>query len=216
MASRIIHYAIAKQLLNHYNPKDIKRFYLGSILPDASNSSNRETHFNKHIDNKYKTHDLRLFRDKYLNKILNDDLYLAYYLHLLQDIIFRYVVYNECNFNPYEEGYVSKLHNDYHILNRYYIDKYNLEYEFEIPNNIYEEELLKEYSFNIEKFLLDMKNDFKDNINEETKLLTSEISDLYINQAIDLCKKEIAALFNNNDHINEDDYKWERRNASKE
>lgn len=211
MASRIIHYAIAKQLLNHYKPKDIKRFYLGAILPDASNSSNKETHFNKYIDNKYKTLDLRLFRDKYLNKILNDDLYLAYYLHLLQDIIFRSVLYNEYNFNPYENDNVSKLHNDYHILNKYYIDKYNLEYEFEIPKNIHEEELLKEYSFNIEEFLLDMRNDFKDNINEKTKLLTSDILDLYINKAIDLCIKEIDALFIDNNYINEDDYKWERK-----
>ena len=56
-----------------------------------------------------------------------------------------------------------------------------------------------------------MKNDFKDNINEKTKLLTSEILDLYINKTIDLCIKEVDALFIDNNYINEDDYKWERK-----
>ena len=211
MASRIIHYALAKEILKHYNYKDSNRFYLGSVLPDASKTNNREAHFNKYLDNDTKkTHDLTLFRGLYLDKMLDDDLYLAYYLHLLEDIIFREFMYHKFDFNPYEKGYISTLHNDYHILNKYFIDKYNLEFEIEIPNNIYEEELIKAYEFNIEEFLNEMKEDFKDNINEEAKFFTKEKADKFFNKCLEICLKEIDAIFINHKYLNEDDYKWIR------
>lgn len=211
MASRIIHYAITKELLKYYKVKDKNRFYLGSILPDASISQNRETHFNKYLDNDTKkTHDLTLFRKKYLDKMLIDDLYLGYYLHLLEDIIFRQYMYNKFEFNPYEKGYIKRLHLDYHILNKYYIDKYDLKFEIEIPNDIYNEELLKEYEFDIENFLEEMKKDFEDNEEDEAIFLTKEKADSYIKNVIDICIHEIDAIFINHNYLNEDDYKWIR------
>ena len=45
MASRIMHLAIGKQLEKHIEIKDIERFRLGQILPDAI-ISNRGVPFN--------------------------------------------------------------------------------------------------------------------------------------------------------------------------
>ena len=47
MASRIMHLAICKQLEKYIEVKDIDRFRLGQILPDAV-ISNQEVPFNSH------------------------------------------------------------------------------------------------------------------------------------------------------------------------
>lgn len=48
-----------------------------------------------------------------------DDLYLGYYLHLVQDICYRHFVYDKYKWNPMIPGNVEKLHKDYSIINIY-------------------------------------------------------------------------------------------------
>ena len=52
-----------------------------------------------------------------------DDLYLGYYLHLIQDMLYRRVMYGEHGWNSSVPGNVEKLHRDYEILNEYVSDE---------------------------------------------------------------------------------------------
>ena len=55
-----------------------------------------------------------------------DDFYLGYYLHLVQDVLYRRFVYDKYHWNPMIPGNVERLHRDYAIVNGYIIKKYNL------------------------------------------------------------------------------------------
>lgn len=58
-----------------------------------------------------------------------DDLYLGYYLHLIQDMLYRRFLYGEHGWNSSIPGNVEKLHRDYEILNGYVAEKYGLSRE---------------------------------------------------------------------------------------
>ena len=45
-----------------------------------------------------------------------DDLYLGYYLHLVQDLYYRNYLYVENHWNSAIPGNVEKLHHDYCVL----------------------------------------------------------------------------------------------------
>lgn len=93
MASRIIHLAVTNCLLKNYRYKDKNRIELGSILPDAITDGN--SHMKIWISGgTKKTYDLTGFRSRFLSEMLEDDLYLGYYLHLVQDMYFRNFVYH--------------------------------------------------------------------------------------------------------------------------
>ena len=91
MASRILHLAAAKLILDEHPAADEKRFRLGSILPDAGERVS--AHFRVRIDGGTKTMmALGGFRARFADK-MDDPLYLGYYLHLVQDIVFaRYSI----------------------------------------------------------------------------------------------------------------------------
>lgn len=108
MASTIMHLSIADEISKQIEIKDINRFRIGSIITDAyMNRYDRKiSHFKDKIENGSKVIiKLREFREKYADKIVNDDLYLGYYMHLIQDILYRQFVYGEYNWNPRPELY---------------------------------------------------------------------------------------------------------------
>lgn len=116
MASRIMHLAIAGGVAQKTEIKDIKRFRLGIVLPDAySPEVNTEiSHLKINIlEGTKKTYKLAYFRETYADEIIKDSLYLGYYMHLIQDILYRKFVYDKYKWNPMIEGNVKRLHNDY-------------------------------------------------------------------------------------------------------
>ena len=114
MASRILHLAAAKLILDEHPVADEKRFRLGSILPDAGERVS--AHFRVRIDGGTKTMmALSGFRARFADK-MDDPLYLGYYLHLVQDIVFRKVFYldhYQCEYTDrpscFGNGYVEML-----------------------------------------------------------------------------------------------------------
>ena len=66
---------------------------------------------------------LECFRDRYGKYMKKDDLYLGYYLHLIQDMLYRRVMYGEHGWNSSVPGNVEKLYRDYEILNEYVSDE---------------------------------------------------------------------------------------------
>ena len=115
MASSIMHLSVAAELAQKHEFKDLERLKFGVILPDAGEG--QKGHLGKHIwgFNK-KAYNFELFREKFGELMKTDDLYLGYYLHLVQDICYRHFVYDKYKWNPMIPGNVEKLHKDYRIL----------------------------------------------------------------------------------------------------
>lgn len=120
MASRILHLAAAKLILDEHPAADEKRFRLGSILPDAGDRVS--AHFRVRIDGGTKTMmALSDFRARFADK-MDDPLYLGYYLHLVQDIVFRKVFYLDHGWKVDSPQKVERLYDDYRILNTWAIE----------------------------------------------------------------------------------------------
>ena len=209
MASRIIHLAIAKEISAVHPTKDGERFRLGSVLPDASPS--KASHFNKYIENNTrKTHDLTAFRQRYGEKIQSDELYLGYYLHLLEDVLFRHYMFEVIGFDPRPEGNIARLHQDYQLTNRYVAERYGLKGGLSLPENLAEEPLLQEYAFEVEDFLREMEGDFANQPSGKTVFFTEEMAQRYIELAVKACLQELDALQGKAAHFDEDRYSWKR------
>ena len=133
MASGIMHLAIIKKISETYRCKEPKRLNFGAVLPDYS-EDRRKAHLRILVWGRNKrTYDLNGFRARFGAKIREDDLYLGYYLHLVQDVIYRHFVYDRYHWNPNIPGHTEKLHNDYSLLNLYVREKYGLENDLRIP-----------------------------------------------------------------------------------
>lgn len=210
MASRIIHLAITDRISKKYKCKDKNRLELGSILPDAVTSGNR--HLKISIsDGTKKTYDLTGFRSSFLAQILQDDLYLGYYLHLVQDLYFREFVYHRHHWDQLPPGNVERLHNDYALINQYVIQKYALSNNITIPVSFDEEPLNRLGCFSICEFLTDMKTDFQSCPTGTIFFFTREMADEYIAYACEKCEQEIYSLFNDSDCLDEAMLAWQRR-----
>lgn len=128
MASSMIHLAIVQEMRKEVSFRDINRLFLGVILPDGAVAGN--SHLKKKIcKNTRYTYDLEFFRDRYGKYMEKDDLYLGYYLHLIQDMLYRRFMYGDHGWNSSAPGNVKKLHRDYEILNEYISKKYGLSQE---------------------------------------------------------------------------------------
>ena len=109
MASSMIHLAIVQEMRKKVSFRDINRLFLGVILPDGAVAGN--SHLKKKIcENTRYTYDLEFFRDRYGKYMEKDDLYLGYYLHLIQDMLYRRFMYGDHGWNSSAPGTVSYTH----------------------------------------------------------------------------------------------------------
>lgn len=214
MASRVIHLAIANEIIKEVQINDIERFRFGIILPDAY-KHNIQSATDSHLkysneDGTKKTFKLAWFRETYGGLMNEDELYLGYYLHLIQDIVFRYFVYSLHNWDPYPNGNIERLHNDYRLLNNYVIDKYNITNSLIIPDDINDEPIFGIYPFDTEQLMSDFKTDFKSYNNGETFFFTKKMADDYIKMATEKSLVEVKALENGTSSIDELKWAWDK------
>lgn len=211
MASRIIHLAIANEIAKEIEIEDMNRFRLGSILPDAyakglgTSTSHLKTKINNNTQNTYR---LAWFREQYKNEMQHDSLYLGYYIHLIQDIIFRHFVYDDYKWDPVPEGNVQRLHNDYGLINTYVIDKYNISDELNIPSDLNGEALIEIYPFDLEQLKINFIGDFQTRYKGEIFFFTKKMADEYIGKATKMCVAEIEAIREGGYIIDEVKYAW--------
>ena len=180
MASRVMHLAVANEIMKQVDIKDIERFRLGIIMPDAY-KHNIQSATDSHLkytteDGTKKTYKLTWFRETYKEQLKNDELYLGYYLHLIQDIIFRYFVYSLHNWDPYPKGNIERLHNDYKLLNNYVVDKYNIFNCLIIPDGINQESIFDIYPFDLQQLSSDFKTDFEKYDNGKAFFFTQQMA----------------------------------------
>ncbi len=198
MASRILHLAVAERIIDRIPIKDKNRFRFGILLPDAyrADAPKADSHLKISVCGK-KTYDLQRFRDVFGVKIKTDELYTGYYLHLIQDMVFRRIVYEEYNWNPRIPGNVERLWKDYEHINSLVITYYGLKNDLELPNNFFNEEINTIYPFDVHTLCSDLNRDFEEieKVQDYTAFFfTKEMASEFISKATEVCVAEINAL----------------------
>lgn len=212
MASRIMHLAIANEIAKQISIQDMNRFRVGSMLPDAyaKGLSTAESHLKKKINNNTQnTYGLSYFRKKYQEEMEHDSLYLGYYMHLIQDILFRHFVYDDYKWDPVPEGNIERLHKDYGLINTYVINKYGLANETSISMNLKTEKIMEIYPFDLQQLEVNLYNDFQVSHEGEIFFFTGIMADEYITMATKKCIEEIKAMKNGIYTIDEEEYAWQ-------
>ncbi|MBO4399263.1 MAG: zinc dependent phospholipase C family protein [Lachnospiraceae bacterium] len=210
MASAIMHLAISDRVLREFPDMDRNRFLLGSMLPDAAVAGNGHRKINVCNGTK-KTYDFPGFREQFREQLKKDALYLGYYLHLVQDIVFRNYVYKIHHWNPLPEGNVERLHNDYAITNRYIIERYGLKPDIALPDGIEKEPLFADCRFDFEGFLRNFGNYFTEQPEGEIFFFTKEMADECIGLCLKQCIAEVNALKAGAGYIDEIALAWDRQ-----
>ena len=209
MASRIIHLAIAYGISKRREIHALPRFFLGSVLPDASDD--KSAHFPIIVcGGERKTFDLTSFRRDYSGLISSDSLYLGYYLHLVEDIIFRDLMYGAVGFDPRIPGAVEALHRDYGITNGYVVDRYGLSDDLLLPDGIESEPIVVRFGLDAASLLDEIHGDFCRSSLGSTSIFTEEMADGIISRTTDACVREIDALSGKVAHFDEIALAWER------
>lgn len=193
MASSIVHLAIINELIKLRSFRAEDRLKLGAVLADFG--IRRETHLQIRLQNGNKrTYDLNRFRTEFGKKLLEDDLYLGYYLHLVQDIVYRRLVYGKYAWDPTIEGNIERLHRDYSILNGAIIEKYGLKNDIAVPKDFESEAINRLYAFDTDLLLESMGEFFNKREEGEIFFFTREMADEFILEAVKTCLKELDAL----------------------
>ena len=193
MASSIIHYAITCELIKRRQFNNPDRLKLGSILVDAGYNGNSHMKISVAGGHK-KTYDLDGYKSTYGGLMKSDDLYLGYYLHLIQDIIYRHFVYDKYHWNPLIPGNVEKLHRDYAIGNFYVTQKYNLKNEVTIPVDFDKEPINQICSFDFDGLVQNMNSYFVPIEDDDIFFFTKEMTDEYIAETVEYCLEELYNL----------------------
>ena len=193
MASSIVHLAIINELIKLRSFRAEDRLKLGAVLADFG--IRRETHLQIRLPNGNKrTYDLNRFRAEFGKKLLEDDLYLGYYLHLVQDIVYRRLIYGKYAWDPTIEGNIERLHRDYSILNGAIIEKYGLKNDIAVPKDFESEAINRLYAFDTDLLLESMEKFFNKREEGEIFFFTREMADEFILEAVKTCLKELDVL----------------------
>ena len=207
MASIIVHLAITDKVAKKLGIKDLDRLRFGTILPDCPIKKN-QSHL-KLQDEEYVMFDLEKFRRMFRDKILNDPMYLGYYLHLVQDSLYRVFLYDVKGFNPRIPGNKEKLYHDYNTLNRYVIDKYGLTLDMIKEYDIGKEPINSLDTLDVSKIVREYKESFGTE-EEETFVLSKDMLDEFMEKAIDLCLIEARNLEDEEKCIKNSTLRWKR------
>lgn len=200
MAQRTIHYLLG-ELLKDEHIKDINRFRIGSILPDAyiptgiyPDTRRQTTHFEEYIDGKiHYRYDLFVEQFK---EHMDDDLYIGYYMHLVEDMYWRqfWSDYGMALAKDMED--IHKVHHDYHMMNEYIVNTYHIKDEIIRPTEFEQEAICDVFAYTIDKILDDFQIDCSEHVEGEFTYLTPEKLDAFIKnyfpkikEAYDLIRK---------------------------
>lgn len=210
MGSRIMHLAIANELLTEYPDLDRNRFLFGTLLPDAATEGNSHARIDV-CDGGMRTYDLTGFRRQHAGRLNTDALYLGFYLHLIQDMVFRQFVYGACRWDPAPPGNIERLHRDYAILNGHLIGKYRLSPDVAIQPGVEAEPLLRDCSYDPDALVRELKADFAQKESGALFFFRRDMADEYIAQSLPYCRREIAAVQTGSGFMDELSMAWARK-----
>jgi len=211
MASRVMHLAITNELIQQYEFQDVERLRFGTVIPDGV--PNREEYMSSHFkmtigDEGERTYDLTSFRKQFSNRMKTDDLYLGYYLHLIQDLLYRHFVYDRYHWDPRPEGHLERLYDDYRQINARLINRYEMQKDMRIPQGFAAEPINEVAVFTPDQFMEEYVKDFQPIAYKERFFFTDEMADEYIQWAVAFCKKELDAVKNGTYYFDEYEWSW--------
>lgn len=212
MASSIIHYAITCEIIKKRKFENPDRLKLGAVLPDAGCDYD-SSHMKIVAGGQKKTYDFEGYRKLFGDLMKTDDLYLGYYLHLVQDVVYRHFVYDKYHWNPMIPGNIDRLHRDYEIGNAYVIQKYQLRNELVIPSDFEKEALNRLCTFELKDLRESMDSYFLPVEDGDIFFFTREMTDEYIAEAVEDCMRELEDLKNGKEGINGYDFAWDNTYA---
>lgn len=192
---------------------DEKRFLLGSILPDGVAGRDKDrSHFKVRTD-ALTYIDFEAFRTQYLPAMQQDDLYLGYYMHLVEDALYRSYIYQDRFTMPRCREEVEALHRDYHILNAHIVGRYHL-------RNILQGECFPQVpaiggitDFRIRDSLTRLGQEFTEQTEGATVYLTEAMVDEFIETALPVAMEEVKHFRTGAFHLKVRDYTWAKRSS---
>ena len=209
MASRTMHLAITSMLLDDLPLGDNKRLMFGAVMPDAARG--KGSHFIvPAFGGAMNIYDLSAFRRTFGERLLSDGLYLGYYLHLVQDAVYRRFIYGEHHWDPEVPGCIPRLHNDYRLLNPYIVSRCGLKAEPPVPAGIEREDIFTLFPFALGEFMADFRRDFEPYSQGSVFFFTRQMAEDYIRQAVEICREELSALQKGGGHMDELAFAWKR------
>ncbi len=210
MAQRIIHYLFGDVFSKQIKLKDKNRFLIGSVMPDAyKNGCDRDkTHYKIKTENEI-YFDFNMFREQYLKLILQDDLYLGYYMHLVEDAFYRQFIYNK-RIIPNSQEEVAILHKDYHTINLYLVNKYHLENVFNYHVDLKCEPISNIADFKINEYIEEMSYDFIEQGTGKTYIFKENMADEFLNKYLPLGLEEVQNIYSGKPKLQANNYTWTR------
>ena len=209
MAQRTVHYAMGMLLAEQCGIGDRSRFLLGSILPDAfADPAERDaTHFKAWTAEGKRYFDFTAFRARFSDQMAGDGLYLGYYMHLVEDCYYRRFLYPQVKPQLLEGG-VAALHNDYHLLNAYIVEKYRLRNIVTKPADFAGEAIFALANFALDGFLAEFAQDFSERPEGRTRFLTEAMLDDFIARYTDPCARELRRVLDGESCLQAADFAW--------
>ena len=213
MAQRTIHYLIGEELIT-LGVRDIDRFRVGNLLPDAiEDLVFRElTHYHDKAEIGGQTRqfsDFERFRRAFDPLVGTDGLYLGYYMHLVEDACYR-VFWHRARFAPRHmtRENVAVLHNDYHLLNRYIVSRYGIRDELVMPEDFAREPINRIYPFRLREFLDEMRGDFSEDPQGTTQYVTEALLEEYLAGAREICRDALRRILSGGEPMDPRDLTW--------
>lgn len=123
MPGYVIHLSIAKEYIRNFRVNNEEEFLKGTLAPDllSTNGDKRATHYSDKTSSEVNL-------KKFLKTNKTNTSYMeGYFLHLIVDYLF---------YNKYFKEADSRIYNDYDILNKELIEKYNVELPEEVKDVI--------------------------------------------------------------------------------
>lgn len=212
MAQRLIHYLFGELLSRQEPLRDRNRFLLGSVLPDAfaDRGDRSRTHFVDRSLPGQRFYNFGAFREQFGEGMARDDLYLGYYMHLVEDNFYRQLMYGRYNAGrayKSQEG-VARLHRDYHLLNAHIVKTYGLSYELRLPPDFGQEPIHAIASFDAEAFLREMEEDFVENQEGSTCFITEAMLDDFVKEFVPLALAELRHAIKGETYLKAEDFRW--------
>lgn len=210
MAQRTIHYLFGEMISKQVKIADKERFLLGSIMPDAVQACDKDKSHFKIRTEMHVYLDFEAFRNQFFYLMQRDDLYLGYYMHLVEDAFYRVFIYQERFTMPRSREEVKLLHNDYHILNSYVVNKYNIHNVLEKDIDLEHDSIGGIATFLIRESLNKLSDEFTEQTRGETVFLTESMLDEFVDTYIPLAIEEVKNLKNGTSTLRVGDYTWLR------
>lgn len=213
MASSVIHYAIINEIIRSRSFDNPGRLCLGAVLPDYGYQGN--SHLKIPVAGGHKrTYDFEKFREMFGELMRTDELYLGYYLHLVQDILFRNFLYDRYHWDPTIPGNVDRLNRDYSIGNAYVVKKYHLTNGMTVPSAIENEPINRICAYDLNRLQESMDAYFSSQEDGDIFFFTKEMTDEFIAEATDFCLKEIEKLSKGSECADSYILAWDNRPKS--